>query len=166
MAIILPFSMLSSLCTGRRNRRAATGGPKAFLKSRNLYYLTFGTIPRVWDGSLFTKLFWLTVRKKCFSDKKKIEIRGGRLRVCKNFENSKRSEQFLKAWIVAIILQFSMLSSLCTGRRRNRRAATVGPKAFLKLRNLYFLTFGTLPTAWDGNLFRKLFLLPVRKKVF
>ena len=56
-----------------------------------------------YNGILLPKLFWYTVRKKCFSDREKnFEIRGRRPRICKNFaitrtmcSNSERSEQFL-----------------------------------------------------------------------
>ena len=55
------------------------------------------------DGILFPKLFWPTVRKKCFSDRKKtFEILSFHPRICKKFEITKticskteRSEQFL-----------------------------------------------------------------------
>ena len=50
---------------------------------------------------LLSKLFWPNLRKKCFSDREKLEIRRWRLRFCKIFgitrtiySYSERSEQF------------------------------------------------------------------------
>ena len=50
----------------------------------------------VWNGILFPKLFWPSVRKNCSSDREKLEITKGQW-------NSESSEQF---WVTECFLTF------------------------------------------------------------
>ena len=52
---------------------------------------------------LFSKLFYPTLRKKCYSDREKtFENRGWRLRICKNFKITKGCF-FQKVWCIFLV---------------------------------------------------------------